>query len=104
MLDYTKIKKKTMQVKLYDGTTLLILMPKKKTYEKLAAIKSLNVESLDEESIGDIYELAAEIISNNTRKKTYSAEEIGNMFDMDDILLLLNEYTSFAEEAEQDPN
>lgn len=104
MLDYTKIKKKTLSVKLFDGTTLLLVMPKKKTYEKMVATKSLDVEILDEESINDIYELVAEILSNNTRKIKYTPEEAGDMFDMDDVLILLQEYMSFAGEVENDPN
>lgn len=104
MLDYTKVKKKTLSIKLFDGTTLLLVMPKKKTYEKMAATKSLDVETLDEESINDIYELVAEILSNNTRKVKYTSEQVGDMFDMDDVLMLLEEYMSFAGEVENDPN
>ena len=104
MLDYTKVKKKTLSVKLFDGTTLLLLMPKKKTYEKMASTKSLDVETLDKESINDIYELIAEILSNNTRKAKYTSEQVGEMFDMDDVLMLLNEYMNFAAEVESDPN
>lgn len=104
MLDYTKVKKKTLSIKLFDGTTLLLAMPKKKTYEKMAATKSLDVETLDEESINDIYELVAEILSNNTRKVKYTSEQVGEMFDMADVLMLLEEYMSFAGEVENDPN
>ena len=104
MLDYTKVKKRTFSVKLFDGTTLLLTMPKKRTYEKMANTQSLDVENLDEKSINDIYELVAEILSANTRKKKYTAEEVGDVFDMDDIFMLLNEYMEFAGAVEEDPN
>ena len=104
MLDYTKIQKKTFTVKLYDGTTLICTMPKKRTFEKMALMKDINADTLDEKSRNDLYEVTAEILSCNMQKKKYTADEVGEMFDIDDVIMLFNEYTEFTGYATDDPN
>ena len=104
MLDYTKIQKKTFTVKLYDGTTLICTMPKKRTFEKMALMKDINADTLDEKSINDLYEVTAEILSCNMQKKKYTADEVGEMFDIEDLTLIYTEYSKFASGVKTDPN
>lgn len=104
MLDYTKIQKKTFTVKLYDGTTLICTMPKKRTFEKMALMKDINADTLDEKSINDLYEVTAEILSCNMQKKKYTADEVGEMLDFEDINMLLDGYMTFAGYIVDDPN
>ncbi len=104
MLDYTKIQKKTFPVKLPNGITVLITMPKKKTFEKMTNISSADTENLTSETIDDIYAITAEILSCNMQKKNFTAEDVGEMFDIEDVVLLFNEYTGFVGGNISDPN
>lgn len=104
MLDFTKTQKKSLPVKLYDGTTLLLTMPKKRTFEKMLSMQFDESGEMSPEAISDVYSVAAEILSSNTRKKEYTPEAVGEMFDLEDLTLLLDEYMDFAGDIAQDPN
>ena len=91
MLDYTKFKKKFDAITLPDGTVLHLLMPKKKTLEKLM-------------SLGEMYDTAAEILSNNMQKKHFAADEVENMFDTEELGALFEEYSEFVSGIKSDPN
>lgn len=104
MLDFSKQKKKIFVVKLVTGTTLNIPLPKKRIFEKMAALDGTDADTTSVEGINNIYVLIAEILSSNLQKKKYSAEEVGEMFDLEDVNMLLNEYMTFAGCIANDPN
>ncbi len=104
MLDYTKTQKKTFPIKFMNGTTVLVTMPKKKTFEKMASLSSADTENLTPETIGDLYSIAAEILSCNMQKKSFTAEDVDEMFDIEDVIMLFNEYMGFVGSNIDNPN
>lgn len=104
MLDYTKIQKKKFPVKLRDGNTIILTMPQKKTFEKMAAMEDAAAQTGGEAAVSEMYEVAAEILSNNLQKKRFSVEEVGNLFDIEDLSILYSEYSAFASGVKADPN
>ena len=107
MLDYTKAKKNYLTIKLMDGTTLFVGMPKKNVFSALVSLRELMITAQADnlEAIDEIYSLAALILSNNKAKKEITAEYIGEMFDTDDIKQLYNAYIEFTQgEVTADPN
>lgn len=104
MLDLSKKQKKFFVVKLTNGTTLNIPSPKKRIFEKMTAMNEISIDNLSAESINSVYELIAEILSSNTQKKKYTADEVGEMLDFEDINMLLDSYMAFAGYIADDPN
>lgn len=104
MLDLSKKQKKFFVVKLTNGTTLNIPSPKKRIFERMTAMNDISLDTVSAENINEIYELIAEILSANTQKKKYTADEVGEMLDFEDINLLLNGYMEFAGYIVDDPN
>ena len=104
MLDLSKKQKKFFVVKLTNGTTLSIPSPKKRIFERMTAMNDISLDTVSAENINEIYELIAEILSSNTQKKKYTADEVGGMLDFEDINMLLDGYMTFAGYITNDPN
>ncbi len=104
MLDYTKIEKKKFPVKLRDGKTLILTMPQKKTSEKMANMEDEATQSGGEIAVNEMYEVATEILSNNLQKRRFTVEEVGEMFDIEDLTILYKGYSEFASGVKSDPN
>lgn len=104
MLDLSKKQKKFFVVKLTNGTTLSIPSPKKRIFERMTAMNDISLDTVSAENINEIYELIAEILSSNTQKKKYTADEVGEMLDFEDINMLLDGYMTFAGYITNDPN
>lgn len=101
MLDYTKFKKRFDPVTLPDGTVLHLLIPQKKTVEKMMEMGEID-ESAD--ALDKMYSVAAEILSNNMQKKHFEAGEVEDMLDAEELGALFEEYTKFISEIKKDPN
>lgn len=105
VLDYSKVQKRVLPVTLRDGTALSLEMPKKRVFTKLLqASKTLSSLSDSEETINEIFGVAAEILSSNTQRKEISAEYVAENLDFDDVSVLLNAYMSFVGLLKNDPN
>ncbi len=108
-INFQRAKRNYMSIKieeLKDGElvekTILVGMPKKRVFESLINFKNMatNTVENDEESslqaLNRIYELVAEILSNNLNNETFSAEWVGNTFSIDEIKEIMGSYTSFC--------
>lgn len=102
MLDYTRRKRKFFSMKLPDGTMLYLLMPKKRTFEKMAQFEETEAEGV--ESINALYDIAADILSNNLQKKRYNSDKVGEMLDIDEVKILFSDYVAFVAGIKNDPN
>lgn len=102
MLDFTKQKKKFHPVKMPDGTVLNLLMPKKKLFEQMAGFENDDGETVHD--VAELYSITAEILSTNLQKKQYTADEIGEWFDLEDVRALYSEYVEFVSEIANNPN
>ncbi len=104
LLDYTKIEKKKFPVKLRDGKTLILTMPQKKTFEKMANMEESAAANGNGVSVEEMYEVAAEILSNNLQKRRFTADEVGKIFDIEDLTILYQRYSEFTSGVKSDPN
>ncbi len=84
--DFGKLKKSWYNTKLKDGTMLLVGMPMKKTFDKIAGIERLQEDSSSSEVYNSIQDLMSEILSNNKQGKhisqVYLEKEIYNLEEM----------------------
>lgn len=105
MLDFTTREKKYLPVKLFDGTVVLLGVPKKKLYTKVVSLKKLLEDDTDVENVYDeIVETTAEILSNNKAGKEFTEKEIDDTMDIEDMSLIILEYGKFAGVVTSDPN
>lgn len=105
MLDYTKQKKNYLTVKLVDGKTLLLGVPKKSLFTQLSSVQeAMN----DTDEIAAVYDellsLSAEILSNNKTAEKFTPEDVDRLMDIEDMALLIREYSKFAGAVVDDPN
>lgn len=106
MLDFTKIKKKFLNIKLIDGTTILVRMPTKKVFDTLLNLQD-NLSDLkleDKEQIAFVYDLTAEILSNNLENKKIESDYIAGILDIEDIQTLFMAYVQFVTGITNVPN
>ncbi len=97
MLDFTKMKKKFMTVKLDEETTLYITTPRKKDLKNMfAANGMLTGGEISNDDVDLIYDMVAELMSNNKNKKRITADYIAEIFGWDDIVVFLQEYMKFV--------
>ena len=105
MLDYTTRDKKVLPVKISEDLTLLLRPPKKNLYEKLAAIEDRVNDATDGGTVYDeIVELTADILSTNMSRHQFSAAEVEEMFDIEDMAALVYEYAAYAGNILKNPN
>lgn len=106
VLDFTKTKKKFLNVKLIDDNTILVRMPTKKVFDILINLQN-NLQALkldDKDQIEFIYELIAEILSNNLENKRIEPDYIAGILDIEDIQALFMAYIQFVTGYTNDPN
>lgn len=104
-LDFNKVKKQYLTVKLADEdqTTLLITTPTKKTLEEFINIRDL-VNDGNADVMDEFYEITAKIMSHNLNKKQITKEYIENNFDFEDIIIFIQAYTEFIREITNQKN
>lgn len=106
MLDFTKTKKKFLNVKLIDGNTVMVRMPTKKIFDELIDLED-NLRNLDmgnREQIEEVYNITARVLSNNLQNKEISSEYLSEIFDVEDISILFSSYINFVKGRSSDPN
>lgn len=106
MLDFTKIPKKFLNVKLIDGNTILVRMPTKKVFDLLIGLQE-NLSDLkleDKEQIDVVYDLTAKILSNNMENKRIESDYIAEILDVEDIQMFFMSYINFVTGFTNDPN
>lgn len=105
MLDYTKQEKKFLSVKLIDETTVFLSVPRKALYSKLTSIEEKINATQDIEAIYDeLLQLTADILSTNKAGKTFTAADVDALMDIEDMALLIFEYSKFAGSVVKSPN
>lgn len=105
MLDYTQQKKNFLSVKLIDETQLFLSVPRKELYSKLVSIEKRMKDMTDiEDAYDEITQLTADILSNNKAKIEYDAIAVNELMDIEDMALLITEYSKYAGQAIKSPN
>lgn len=103
VLNFNTLKRKTMTIIMNDEeqTKLNVCVPKKEMLDNMIAIK--DVEE-NEESVNMLYEVCAELISNNREKKTYTADELKDILEFEDLLVFVQYFTDFINEVQNSKN
>ena len=106
--DFNKIKRTFYNVKLKDGTIIRVKMPKKKTFEKIQALRDFQQ---DDESvrIDDVLDTmaasVAECLNNNMNGVTITPEQVAEDYDIEEMTEIITEYfDKFVGSIQQNPN
>lgn len=103
--DFNKVKRSFMTVTLKDNRRLIVKMPMKKTFEKMAVLQEIDTEGVTaEDAMDTLGGLCAEILSNNMTKEKVTAQEITDNYDTEEMEALINAYMEFAGGVKNDPN
>lgn len=110
-LDFNKINKTYLTVALTNGKTYMITTPTKGLLNKILAMDNLlktngDVDAMDfdPQTIEDLYTISAEIMSINKTKTIVTSEELGEMWDIEDLILFFNTYMSYIESVANKKN
>lgn len=103
--DFGKVKRSFYTTKLRDGTTLVVEMPKKKTFEKMQEVSETDKDDSNIDAYNKLLELMAEILSNNRNKKKITAEYLEEEgYTIEDIVTYIDNYTEFVNTITKNPN
>lgn len=107
-LDFNKINKNYLNITLTDGKSYLLTTPTKRLLNEILEMDSMlkNSENatFNEETINSLYEVSAEIMSTNKTKTQVSSEDLGDMWDIEDLVLFFNTYMSYLESVTNQKN
>ncbi len=106
MYSFAEREKKYFDVELTDGTTLLLKMPKKSLFEKIANSQKASKNS-DEDYVAaynEVFEIAAEILSNNISNKTFTADDIEKIINVANASAFVKEYFIAVNAIANSPN
>ena len=99
VLDFTKVKKEYLTVKLNDEkkTVLLVGTPTKAILSEFIAINDKIGEDggADAEAITDLYHVCAKVMSFNKGGIKITADQLGEFFDLEDSITFFNAYGEF---------
>lgn len=103
--DFNKVKRSFMTVTLKDGRKLIVKMPMKKTFEKMAALQEVDVDSMSiDDAMDTLGGLCAEILSHNMTGERVTAQEITDDYDTEEMEALIDAYMEFATGVKENPN
>ena len=97
-VNFNNIQKNTLNVELPSGLVLMVYPPKKGQIEKLVAISETQMANP-----GEVYDIAASLLSNNKQGREVQTQELENL-DVADIKYLLKAYMEFTSEEMGRPN
>lgn len=106
MLDFRKVPKKFLNVTLIDGKVILVRMPTKRIFDILINLQN-NLSALkldDKEQVSYVYDLTAEILSNNLKNEKIDSDYLAGLLDVEDIQILFKSYVNFVTGFTNVPN
>lgn len=104
--DFNKIKRTFFNITLKDGTALQVKMPKKKTFGKVKALRTLQEdENADIDDVMDTMAgVMADCLSNNLNGVKVEPEQLEN-YDIEEMTAFIEEYyEKFVGEIQNNPN
>ena len=106
MLDFTKVKTRVLNLKLTDGNVILVRMPTKHMFDVLIEMQNTlaELEIANAEQVEYVYQMAAELLSNNRQGKKIEKGYVEKLFDIEDIQILFEAYVNFVAGQTSDPN
>ncbi|MCX4377359.1 MAG: hypothetical protein OSJ61_14445 [Lachnospiraceae bacterium] len=107
-LNFSTSKKNFLPVVFDDNNKILVKTPTKGIVEKLTSMSDIlsdlqsNADNI--EALETLYEVAAEIMSNNVAKKEITSEYLEDMLDMQDIIVFFDEYSKMLNSITKSKN
>lgn len=95
-LNFKKLKKEFMSITLPDDRKITIRPPKYSTFRKFS--------NLQVETDADAFNSAALILNLNMEGVEFTEEECRDMFDVSDIVALMNEFTNYLTKLTKQKN
>lgn len=103
--DFGKIQRSFYTTKLKDGTTLVVNMPKKRTFEKMTELQEMDENEVTNEiAFQSIAGLMAEILSNNKNGQQITADYVADQYDIEEMLGYIKDYMIFVDSLKANPN
>lgn len=106
MLDFTKTNKPILPIKLPDKSMVYVYTPSKAGLDELVEAKDKLDDIIDDdrESLTQLYDLAARLMSNNKADREFTGAELEKMFDTGDLVLFFTAYSAFIGEIYESKN
>lgn len=103
--DFNKIKRSFLTVTLKDDRKILVKMPMKRTFEKMAATSNIEIKDMQIDDAVDILgELVAEVLSHNIKNEKVTTEYITENYDTEEMETFIEGYMEFVSGVKSDPN
>ena len=97
---FNKIKRKYFNVQLKNNKTYLVQMPEKGTFERLIELKNTVGE---EDSVRELYNCVAMMISNNKQGYKVTAKDIAG-YTIEEIMEFIKAYMGFVKGITEEKN
>lgn len=107
VLNFNKLKKQYMTVTLPDenNTTILVGTPTKAVMDDLLGLQhSLSAENMGDDAINELYEICAKIMSRNKTGVRIEKSDLEEIFDFEDVIFFIREYSDFIGEVSNAKN
>lgn len=103
--DFNNIQRSFFTTTLKDGRKLVVKMPMKKTFQKIAGMREEDTKNMTpEDAIDTLGGLCAEVLSNNMEKEKVTAEYMVKDYDLEEMNEFLKHFMNFCNQAKNDPN
>lgn len=110
-LDFNKINKTYLTITLTNGKSYYLSTPTKGLLNKILAMDNVlkskgdvDAMDIDPETIEELYNISADIMSINKTREKVSSNELGDMWDIEDLILFFNTYISYIESVANSKN
>lgn len=103
--DFNNIQRSFFNIALKDGRRLVVKMPMKKTFQKIAGMRKEDTENMTpEDAMDTLGGLCAEVLSNNMNKEKITTNYMVENYDLEEMNEFLKHFMSFCNQAKNDPN
>lgn len=103
--DFNQVKRSILTVTLKNKKKLIVKMPMKKTFDKIAALQDLDTGNMSiDDAIDTLGSLVAEILSNNLNSEKVTTEYITENYDLEEMEAFIDEYMKFVSGVKNNPN
>lgn len=103
--DFNKIQRSYYNIKLKNGKTLIISMPKKRIFEKMQKLINLDEENSNiEEAFRNTAILVTEILNDNKQKIKIELKEIEDNYNFEELIAFVQDYAEFVNTLSNNPN
>ena len=103
--DFNKINRSFFKVTLTDGRKILVKMPKKGTFGKMAAVQDMDVDNMTmDDAMDTLGGIVAEALSNNLQNEKITTKYITDQYDVEEMSEFIDNYMEFVNGASKNPN